>query len=122
VFGSSFIPSLRHPTLKETPLRLDLFMGNTCAKCRTPLRLAVIKPHATVLLPSSASTNRQLASGVADSRIETAFNRLKDFRRIATRYDRLAENKSAWLQSALPPLSYGGFNESGRFVTGIAQW
>jgi transposase len=25
-------------------------------------------------------------------RIETAFNRLKDFRRIATRYDRLARN------------------------------
>ena len=44
-------------------------------------------------------------------RIEAAFNRLKDFRRIATRYDRLARNY--WLLSALPPLLYGGFNEFG---------
>jgi transposase len=36
-------------------------------------------------------------------RIESAFNRLKDFRRIATRYDRLAETTS--LLSALPHLS-----------------
>ena len=28
----------------------------------------------------------------AEWRIESAFNRLKDFRRIATRYDRLARN------------------------------
>ncbi len=44
-------------------------------------------------------------------RIENAFNRLKDFRRIATRYDRLARNylASVCLAAAL----YGGFNESG---------
>ena len=43
-------------------------------------------------------------------RIENAFNRLKDFRRIVTRYDKLALN--SWPPSAsLPPL-YGGFNES----------
>jgi transposase len=36
-------------------------------------------------------------------RIESAFNRLKDFRRIATRYDRLAQNflASACLAAAL---------------------
>ena len=42
-------------------------------------------------------------------RIESAFNRLKGFRRIATRYDRLARNylASVCLAAAL----YGGFNE-----------
>jgi transposase len=30
-------------------------------------------------------------------RIESAFNRLKDFRRIATRYDRLARNYLAFV-------------------------
>src|SRR5262245_39497161 len=44
-------------------------------------------------------------------RIESAFNRLKDFRRIATRYDRLARNY-LWPLSASPLLLYGGFNES----------
>jgi transposase len=36
-------------------------------------------------------------------RIESAYNRLKDFRRIATRYDRLARNflASVWLAAAL---------------------
>ena len=43
-------------------------------------------------------------------RIESAFKRLKDFRRIATRYDRLARNYLP--PSVLPPPSYGGFNES----------
>ena len=43
-------------------------------------------------------------------RIESAFNRLKDFRRIATRYDRLT--RTIWPQSASPPRSHGGFNES----------
>ena len=42
-------------------------------------------------------------------RIESAFNRLKDFRRIAARYDRLAEITSP-LSASLLPL-YGGFNE-----------
>ena len=42
-------------------------------------------------------------------RIESAFNRLKDFERIATRYDRLARNYLPL--SASPPLLYGGFNE-----------
>ena len=42
-------------------------------------------------------------------RIENAFNRLKDFRRIATRYDRLALNYLA--PSASLPHLYGGFNE-----------
>ena len=36
-------------------------------------------------------------------RVESAFNRLKDFRRIATRHDMLARNLPL---SALPPLSY----------------
>jgi transposase len=36
----------------------------------------------------SASANASINS----ARIEAAFNRLKDFRRIATRYDRLARN------------------------------
>ena len=42
-------------------------------------------------------------------RIESAFNRLKDFRRIATRYDKLGRNylASVCLAAAL----YGGFNE-----------
>jgi transposase len=43
-------------------------------------------------------------------RIESAFNRLKDFRRIATRYDRLTRNYLA--SAALRPLLYVGF-ESG---------
>ena len=42
-------------------------------------------------------------------RIEAAFNRLKDFRRIATRYDKLAP-KTTWPPSAWPPPWYGGFN------------
>lgn len=42
--------------------------------------------------------------------IENAFGRLKDFRRIFTRYDRLARNYPASVCSRL--LSYGGFNES----------
>ena len=33
-------------------------------------------------------------------RIESAFNRLKDFRRVATRYDRLAANYLAFVQLA----------------------
>jgi transposase len=45
-------------------------------------------------------------------RIESAFNRLKDFRQIATRYDKLARNYLAPLLASLP-LSYGGSNESG---------
>jgi putative transposase len=40
-------------------------------------------------------------------RIETAFNRLKDFRRIAT------WREITWPLSASPLLLYGGFNESG---------
>jgi transposase/mannose-6-phosphate isomerase-like protein (cupin superfamily) len=44
-------------------------------------------------------------------RIESAFNRLKDFRRIATRYDKLARNYLASV--CLAQLLYGGFNESG---------
>jgi transposase len=44
-------------------------------------------------------------------RIEAAFNRLKDFRRIATRYDRLAPNISP--RYASRHLLYGGFNGSG---------
>ena len=43
-------------------------------------------------------------------RIESAFNRLKDFRRIATRY---AWRETIWPVSASPLLLYGGFNESG---------
>jgi putative transposase len=39
-------------------------------------------------------------------RIESAFNRLKDFRRIATRYETIS------LRSASPLPLYGGFNES----------
>src|SRR5436305_1732112 len=41
-------------------------------------------------------------------RIESAFNRLKDFRRIATPTTGWPE--TTW-PSALPPLWYGGFNE-----------
>ncbi len=37
-------------------------------------------------------------------RIESAFNRLKDFRRIATRYDRLARNYLASVCLAAPLL------------------
>ena len=42
-----------------------------------------------------------------------------DDRRVisGTRYDRLAE--STWLQSALLPLSYGGFSEPGPLVRGL---
>ena len=43
-------------------------------------------------------------------RIETAFNRLKDFRRIATRYD--SWHATTWRLSVSLPLLYGGFNES----------
>ena len=39
-------------------------------------------------------------------RIESAFNRLKDFRRIATRYDKLGETTSHL--SASPQPLYGG--------------
>ncbi len=43
--------------------------------------------------------------------IESAFNGLKDFRRIATRYDRLVRNYRP--VSVSPPFWYGGFNDSG---------
>jgi len=43
-------------------------------------------------------------------RIETTFNRLKDFRRIAARCDRLARNYLASVVAL--PLLYGEFNES----------
>src|SRR6476620_10931395 len=43
-------------------------------------------------------------------RIEAAFNRLKDFRRVATRYDRLARN---YLASVCLAAALAGFNESG---------
>jgi putative transposase len=45
-------------------------------------------------------------------RIENAFSRLKDFRRIATRYDRLARNFLASV-CLVAALVNGGFNESG---------
>jgi transposase len=45
------------------------------------------------------------------SRVENAFNRLKDFRRIATRYDKLARNYFAYVR--LQPPMCGGFNEFG---------
>ena len=44
-------------------------------------------------------------------RIENAFNRLKDFRRIAT--DTTGWRETTWPLSALPPPSYGGSNKSG---------
>jgi transposase len=43
-------------------------------------------------------------------RIENAFNRLKDFRRIATATTNWHE--TIWPRSAWQPLLYGGFNES----------
>jgi transposase len=43
--------------------------------------------------------------------IENAFSRLKDFRRIATRYD--SWRATIWPRFASPPFLYGGFNESG---------
>ncbi len=52
-----------------------------------------------------------LESLPADCRIESAFNMLEDFRRIATRYDRLARATSRPL--ALQQCSHGGFNETG---------
>jgi hypothetical protein len=45
VLGSSFIPSPRHPALKETHPVLDLFMNDTCPRCRKPIKLAVIEQH-----------------------------------------------------------------------------
>jgi transposase len=44
-------------------------------------------------------------------RIESAFNRLKDFRRIATRAT-TDWHETTWPLSAWPPPLYGGFNES----------
>jgi hypothetical protein len=47
VLGSSFIPSPRHPALKETHPVLDPFMNGTCPRCRKPIKLAVIEQHPT---------------------------------------------------------------------------
>ena len=44
-------------------------------------------------------------------RIESAINRLKDFRRIATRYEQTGAQLSG-LCPASPPRSHGGFTES----------
>ena len=44
-------------------------------------------------------------------RIESAFNRLKDFRRIATRYDKLAPQLPTSSICLATALVYGGFNE-----------
>jgi len=49
-------------------------------------------------------------------RIESAFNRLKDFKPIATRYDSWRE--ITWPPPASPLLLYSGFNEAG----GITLW
>jgi hypothetical protein len=59
----------------------------------------------------SAETRSTLATGMALAGIPSAFNRLKDFRRIATRYDSRRETISP-LSASLRPL-YGGFNEPG---------
>jgi hypothetical protein len=60
VLGSSFIPSPRRPTLKEThPVVFDLFMNDTCPRCRKPIKLAVIEQHPTRRdLASTSSTAR----------------------------------------------------------------
>ena len=50
----------------------------------------------------SAETRSALATGMALAGIPSAFNRLKDFRRIATRYDRLARNYLASVCLAAP--------------------
>ena len=60
VLGSSFIPSPRRPTLKEThPVVFDLFMNDTCPRCRKPIKLVVIEQHPTRRdLASTSSTAR----------------------------------------------------------------
>jgi transposase len=64
--------------------------------------------HATKSVIPNRSNRKRLFSFSARLyklcwRIEAAFNRLKDFRRVATRYDRLARNylASVWLAAAL---------------------
>ena len=50
-------------------------------------------------------------------RIESAFNRLKDFRRIATRYDRLARN---YLASVCLVAALAQRREACRFAISVA--
>jgi transposase len=98
-------------------------VDGTKSKKGTPRR--IFSAPSTVAPRSHCSTSSGVISmtGIAFSwmgstkaykqrhRIENVFCRLKDFRRIATRYDKLARNFLASSASSL--LSYGGFYESG---------
>jgi transposase len=59
----------------------------------TDEQFAHIKPHLPTDTRGKARVDdRRVISGIARNAIERMFCRLKDFRRIATRYDRLAAN------------------------------
>ena len=47
VLGASFVPPPVTRCQRRLTLSFDLFMDDTCPKCRKPLRLAAIEPHTT---------------------------------------------------------------------------
>jgi hypothetical protein len=74
-----------------------------CKHCNNkPMPLAKSIGNAIVSIAvSSAPTNMRLGlRGGANNQVERCFNRLKQFRRIATRYEKRAENYLAMLTIA----------------------
>src|SRR5690348_957676 len=77
------------------------------------LRAAIIARGAKPVIPNKSNRvvlhpfNKRLYKG--RNVIERCFCRLKDFRRIATRYDKLADRKSTRLNSSHPSISYAVF-------------
>jgi transposase len=78
-------------------------------------RAALSERNITPCIPSTRSRKVALPYDVVlyrqRHRIENAFGRLKDWRRVATRYDRCPEIFFSAIVIALPP-SFGSANES----------
>ena len=76
----------------DAPITLGADKGYDADWLRTDLREAGITP----VIPGKRGRKRKIRHDTRRYRerwrIEATFNRLKDFRRIATRYDRLATN------------------------------
>ena len=74
-------------------------------RVRTKQTVAASLPHASRIGDSAPSAELGLPASLQRRdrerwRIEATFNRLKDFRRIATRYDKLARNYASALALA----------------------
>ncbi len=108
-FDSGFAHAICEGPRVYDPPRVRASRDRACRQSRDPHQRhgrdggAADRSKQTVLIP------RRQCPRTAPSRVR---RRGKDFRRIATRYDRLARNYLASVCLAAAPL-YGGFNESG---------